>query len=81
MAIHSVLSILPGTFYRSARPGLPAFKNARDRVQPNDVIGMVEVMELSSEVTAEVAGKVIRFCLDDESPVDAGGRLVDIEIA
>lgn len=80
MAIHSVLSTLPGTFYRSAGPGLPALKNERDRVQPNDVIGMVVVMKHSSEVTAEVAGKVIRFYLEDESPVDAGGRLVDIEI-
>jgi acetyl-CoA carboxylase biotin carboxyl carrier protein len=81
MAIHSVLSTLSGTFYRSAAPGLSVFKKERDLVQPDDVIGMVEVMKQFSEVTAEVTGIVIRFYPDDESPVDAGGRLVDIETA
>lgn len=80
MTIHSVLSILPGTFYRSVAPGLPAFVSERDLVQPNDVIGLIEVMKQFSEVSAEVAGKVVRFHVDNKSPVDAGGRLVDIEI-
>lgn len=81
MAIHSVLSPLPGTFYRSGAPGQPAFKNEGDTVQAGDVIGLIEVMKQFSEVCAEVAGKIVRFHLENEAAVDAGEPLVDIERA
>jgi len=81
MAIHSVLSPLPGTFYRSPAPGQPAFKNEGDTVQAGDVIGLVEVMKQFSEVSAEVAGRLVKFHLDSESSVEAGAPLADIETA
>lgn len=79
MAIHSVLSPLPGTFYRSSSPGQPALKNEGDTVQPGDVIGLIEVMKQFSEVTAEVAGKIVRFQAENEAALEAGDPLVDIE--
>ncbi|GAB2458496.1 acetyl-CoA carboxylase [Comamonas humi] len=81
MAIHTIQSPLPGTFYRSAAPGQPSFKNEGDMVQVGDVIGLIEVMKQFSEVNAEVAGKLVKFHADNESPVDAGAPLVDIEAA
>ncbi|MDP3230189.1 MAG: acetyl-CoA carboxylase [Acidovorax sp.] len=81
MATHTVLSPLPGTFYRSGAPGQPAFKNDGDTVNAGDVIGIVEVMKQFSEVTADVAGRIVKFHLENESPVDAGAPLVDIETA
>ena len=81
MATHTVLSPLPGTFYRSSAPGQPAYKNEGDTVQPGEVIGLVEVMKQFSEVTADVCGRIVKFRLDNESPVDAGMPLVDIDTA
>ncbi len=81
MAIHPVLSPLPGTFYRSGAPGQPAFKNEGDTVQAGDVIGLIEVMKQFSEVAAEVAGKIVKFHAENEGAVDAGEPLVDIETA
>jgi acetyl-CoA carboxylase biotin carboxyl carrier protein len=79
MATHTVLSPLPGTFYRSSAPGQPAYKDEGDTVQPGDVIGLVEVMKQFSEVTADIGGRIVKFHLANESPVDAGMPLVDIE--
>jgi acetyl-CoA carboxylase biotin carboxyl carrier protein len=79
MPIHAVLSSLPGTFYRSSAPGQPVLKEEGDEVQPGDVIGIVEVMKQLSEVTAEVAGKLIKFHVDNEGSVDAGVLLAEID--
>lgn len=81
MPIHSVLSPLPGTFYRKPAPDQPAFKKEGDAVAAGDVIGLVEVMKQFSEVTSEVAGKLVRFHADNDSAVDPGAPLADIETA
>jgi acetyl-CoA carboxylase biotin carboxyl carrier protein len=73
-----VLSPLPGTFYRSAAPGTPPFKVEGDSVAVGDVLGMVEVMKQFSEVTAEAAGRLVRFAVDNEAPVEPGQLLADI---
>ena len=79
MAIHTLLSPLPGTFYRSASPGEPAFKNEGDVVQEGDVVGLIEVMKQFSEVTADAGGKLVKFHVDNEAPIDTGDALADIE--
>jgi len=79
MPIHCVPSPLPGTFYRASAPGQPPFKVEGEHVQVGDVIGLVEVMKQFSEITAEVSGKVVRFHVENEGVVEAGGALVDIE--
>lgn len=81
MAFHTVLSPLPGTFYRCGAPGQPAFKNEGDSVQAGDVIGLIEVMKQFSEVTAEVGGRIVKFHAENDAAVDAGGPLADIETA
>jgi acetyl-CoA carboxylase biotin carboxyl carrier protein len=80
MPVHSVLSPLPGTFYRRSAPAQPALKEEGDQVQPGDVIGIVEVMKQFSEVTADVAGTIVRFHVNDEGAVDAGTLLAEIDV-
>jgi len=79
MAIHSVLSPLPGTFYRRSSPGQPTLKEEGDEVQPGDVIGIVEVMKQFSEVTVDIAGRIVRFHVDNEGAVDVGTLLAEID--
>lgn len=81
MAIETVQSPLPGTFYRKPSPDEPTFKNEGDAVAVGDVIGLIEVMKQFSEITAEVAGTIVRFHAENEAAVEAGGPLVDIETA
>ena len=79
MAQHEILSPLPGIFYRRPAPDKPPYKDFGDRVAEGDVVGLVEVMKQFSEVTADMSGKVVRFLVDNEAPVEPGQALVLIE--
>jgi biotin carboxyl carrier protein len=74
-----ILSPLPGTFYRKPAPDKPAFKAEGDMVALGEVIGLIEVMKSFIEVQADVAGKIVKFALDNEEPVMAGQLLAEVE--
>ena len=74
-----ILSHLPGTFYRKPAPDKPPYKKEGDSVAVGDVIGLVEVMKSFHEVTAEEAGKITRFLVENEAAVQAGDPLADLE--
>jgi len=73
-----LLSPLPGTFYRRPSPDKPVYKNEGDTVAIGDVIGLIEVMKSFTEVKADVAGKIVKFIVDNEEPVMAGQPLAEI---
>jgi len=76
---HEVQSPLPGTFYRRPAPDAPLFQSEGDVVAVGDVLGLVEVMKQFSEVTAEVAGRLGAFLVENGDPVDPGQVLTSIE--
>jgi biotin carboxyl carrier protein len=80
MASKQILSPVPGIFYRAPAPDKPPFKKEGDRVAQGDVIGLVEVMKTFYEVKADVAGKMLRFVVKNEDPVQAGQTLAEIEV-
>jgi len=73
-----ILSPLPGTFYRKAAPDKPPFKAEGDRVAIGETIGLIEVMKSFIEVQADVAGKIVKFVIENEDPVMAGQPLVEV---
>ena len=79
MAVTTVACPLPGTFYRRPSPDQPPFKGEGDAVAVGDTLGLVEVMKSFTPVTAEIAGTVVRFHVEDEDAVMAGQPLVDLE--
>jgi acetyl-CoA carboxylase biotin carboxyl carrier protein len=79
MAEHQVLSPLPGIFYRRPAPDKPPYKNDGDRVADGDVIGLIEVMKQFTEINADASGKVVRFQVENEAPVEAGDPVLLIE--
>jgi biotin carboxyl carrier protein len=78
---HEVQSPLPGTFYRRSAPDAPPYKSEGDTVAVGDVLGLIEVMKQFSEVTAEVAGTLTRFLVDNDAAVEPGQVLAIIESA
>jgi acetyl-CoA carboxylase biotin carboxyl carrier protein len=80
MAVRTLLSPLPGTFYRKPAPDQPAYKNDGDRVAVGEVIGLIEVMKSFNEVKAEAAGRIVRFIADNEDAVMAGQPIAEIEV-
>ncbi|MEJ8571411.1 acetyl-CoA carboxylase [Microbaculum marinum] len=74
-----ILSPLPGTFYRRPSPDKPVYKEEGDTVANGDVVGLVEVMKTFYEVKADADGKVAKFLVENEDPVQAGQPLVELE--
>jgi acetyl-CoA carboxylase biotin carboxyl carrier protein len=81
MAQHEVLSPLPGIFYRRPAPEKPPYKEYGDQVAEGDTIGLVEVMKQFTEIQADAGGKIVRFLVDDEAPVEPGQPVLLIEVA
>jgi biotin carboxyl carrier protein len=79
MAVRTIQSPLPGTFYRSPAPGEPVFKSKGDAVAIGDAIGLIEVMKTFTPVVAEEAGTLLAFHIENEDAVMAGQPLYDIE--
>lgn len=81
MAQHEVLSPLPGIFYRRPAPEAPPYKEEGDAVAAGEVIGLVEVMKQFTEVHADAHGKIVRFLVENEAPVEPEQPLLLIETA
>jgi acetyl-CoA carboxylase biotin carboxyl carrier protein len=43
------------------------------------VIGLIEVMKTFSEVKADAAGRIAKFCVDNEEAIMAGQPIAEIE--
>jgi biotin carboxyl carrier protein len=80
MATTSILSPLPGTFYRKPAPDQPPYKVEGDRIAVGDVIGLVEVMKSFNEVKADVAGRIVKFIAENEDAIMAGQPIAEVEV-
>jgi acetyl-CoA carboxylase biotin carboxyl carrier protein len=77
--LHRVLAPFTGVFYRSPTPAAGAYVDEGDWVDADAVIGLVETMKIFNEVTADIAGRVVRFKAESGQLVHAGDVLVLLE--
>ena len=75
---HIVKSPMVGTFYRSAKPGTPAFVEVGTKVKVGQVLCILEAMKLMNELESDVAGTVAEIYLGNASPVQFGQDLFRI---
>jgi len=68
-----------GIFYRAPSPGAAPFVEEGDVIEMGDVVGLIEVMKLFTQVTADRAGRVVRIHASDKSLVEHGEPLMIIE--
>ena len=80
MAHREILSQLPGTFYRRPAPGAPPFAKEGDVVAAGAVVGVIEVMKMFNEVRVDGGGRIVRFLVDNEAPVEPGQALLVLEV-
>lgn len=73
-----ILCPLPGTFFRRPAPDKPPFKAEGDTVAIGDVIGLIEVMKSFIEVHSDLAGRLVKFEVDNDEPVMAGQKLAEL---
>jgi len=73
-----VTAPLLGTFYSAPKPGEAAFVKLGDRVTPDTVVCIVEVMKLMNSVTAGVHGVVAAVHVRDGDLVEHGQALFTV---
>lgn len=78
LGLVNVETPLPGTFYRSPKPGAPPFVAVGQRVDADTVVAIVETMKLMNSVYAGVRGHVAQLCLADAEFAAQGAVLMRI---
>jgi acetyl-CoA carboxylase biotin carboxyl carrier protein len=73
-----VKSPIVGTYYDAPSPGAPPFVKIGDRVEPKQVLCIIESMKLMNEIEAEIAGTILAKYLENGRPVEYGESLFTI---
>jgi len=79
--LHVVRSPMVGTFYAAPIQGAPSFVQVGDRIQPGQVLCIIEAMKLMNEIEAEIAGEGVRCYVENGQPVEYGEPLFDLRPA
>jgi acetyl-CoA carboxylase biotin carboxyl carrier protein len=74
-----VLAPLTGVFYRAASPDVAPYVEVGDRVEPGDVLCVLEAMKLFNEIQSDDAGTILRVVPDNGELVSQGDELFWIE--
>jgi acetyl-CoA carboxylase biotin carboxyl carrier protein len=67
---------LLGIYYRAPKPGEPPFVEVGDKVQPDTIIGIIEVMKLMNTVRAGAAGEVVAISASNGDLVEYGQAIL-----
>ncbi len=73
-----VTAPLVGIFYRAPKPGAAPYVEVGSAVQPDSIIGIIEVMKLMNAVRAEVSGTVVEVLGQDGAVVEYGQVLARV---
>lgn len=79
MAEYTIKSPLPGIFYRRPDPDAEPFVKEGDRIEPGTVIGLVGVMKTFHQITADAAGRLERFLVENEDAIRPGQEIAVID--
>lgn len=72
----TIVSPLPGIFYRKPGPGKPPFANEGDTIEVGQTLGIVEIMKQFTEIQSDVAGILETFEVAEGDMVNPGDPIV-----
>jgi acetyl-CoA carboxylase biotin carboxyl carrier protein len=75
----AVLAPLTGLYYSAPSPGAEPYVRVGREVHVGQVIGLIEAMKLFNEIKSDIAGRVVRVCVEDGGLVKAKQPLVELE--
>lgn len=71
---------LLGNYYAAPRPGEDPFVEVGDRVEPDTVIAIIEVMKLMNSVRAGVSGTVTAVLPENGSAIEKGQPIIRVRV-
>jgi acetyl-CoA carboxylase biotin carboxyl carrier protein len=69
---------LLGVFHRSPRPGEPPYVEVGDRVAPDTIIGIIEVMKLMNTVRAGLSGQIVAIPARNGELIEFGEAVIHV---
>lgn len=75
-----VRASIVGTFYRAGKPGMAPLVSEGSRVQDSTVIGIIEALQVLTDVEAGCAGIVTAVLATDGQPVEYNQPLLEIQL-
>ena len=72
---HVVTSPIVGTFYRAPAPEADPFVEVGSRVEPGQILCIIEAMKIMNEIEADAAGVVVEIYPENTQAVEFGERL------
>ena len=75
----TIKSPMIGTFYATAKPGVPPFVEIGTEIQAGKVLCVIEAMKLFNEIESEIAGKIVKILVENNSPVEYDQPLFLVE--
>jgi acetyl-CoA carboxylase biotin carboxyl carrier protein len=76
--IHLIKSPIVGTYYAAPSPGADPFVAKGARVEPGQILCIIEAMKLMNEIESDVAGEIVEIFAQNGSPVEYGQPLFGI---
>jgi len=70
-----VTSPMVGTFYRAPSPTAQPYVEIGDRISVGQTVCIIEAMKLMNDMPSEVAGRIVKICVDNGSTVEYGQQL------
>ena len=67
-----VKSPMVGTFYAAPAPDAQPYVTLNQRIEVGQVVCIVEAMKLMNEIESDVAGTIVRVCVENAQPVEYG---------
>ena len=77
----AIVAPMLGTFYRAPAPGAAPFVEVGAHVEPDTIVGIIEVMKMMNSVPAGVAGTIAEIHVENAQPVEYGQPLFRVEPA
>lgn len=74
-----ITSPMVGTFYAASSPDDAPFVKVGDTISKGQVVCIIEAMKLMNKIESEVAGKVVKICVENGKPVEYGQVLMYVE--
>ena len=74
-----IASPMLGTFYRAHAPGAAPFVDVGSIVEPDTLVGIIEVMKMMNSVHAGVSGTIVEVCAENGELVEHGSPLFRVE--
>ncbi len=71
----AITSPMVGTFYGQPSPTAPSFVKINDRISVGQTVCIIEAMKLMNDLPSEVAGKIVKICVESGTTVEYGQTL------